>query len=287
MANKFTVKFLSENEYGSWDQFVASSPDGSIYGTAEYLDIFCGITSSTFKILAVLKSDEIFGGIALSVFFLAFVIVPYGITFGDSYIPYILVGLPVALPVFFGFYYVRKRWKETLLLVGRRFGLAPGPFLVEESIMADFREHPRQCGLTSRNSVSGCYNDFFIRVGSTVSDNTYIIVRPAADYSMHHGMRMRFEHEIKISGSVRKAMQSREYRSIRDSWASSIGHKAMLYRHQLEEVRKGIPRHYRFGLKFAVFEKGVAFRISGNPLNSDKLADYLESAMRIMKYCHV
>jgi hypothetical protein len=65
MTNKFTAKFLSENEYAPWDRFVASSPDGSIYGTAEYLDIFCDVTGATFKILAVLKNDEIFGGIAL------------------------------------------------------------------------------------------------------------------------------------------------------------------------------------------------------------------------------
>lgn len=65
MASEFVIKQLSEEEYEQWDTFVASSPDGSIYSMAAYLDIFCDVTSAKFKILAVLKNEEIFGGIAL------------------------------------------------------------------------------------------------------------------------------------------------------------------------------------------------------------------------------
>jgi hypothetical protein len=65
MSTEFRVKYLSEENYEKWDAFVASSPDGSIYNTAEYLDVFCGVTSASYRILAVLKNDEIFGGVAL------------------------------------------------------------------------------------------------------------------------------------------------------------------------------------------------------------------------------
>ena len=65
MATEYNVKHLTESEYERWDEFVASSPDGSIYSTAKYLDAFCDITSAKFKILAVQKNEEIFGGVAL------------------------------------------------------------------------------------------------------------------------------------------------------------------------------------------------------------------------------
>jgi len=65
MTAEYTVKYLSENEFEQWDSFVVSSPDGSIYNMAQYLDVFCDVTSAQFKILAVLKNDDIFGGIAL------------------------------------------------------------------------------------------------------------------------------------------------------------------------------------------------------------------------------
>jgi len=62
---KFHFKYLKETEYEEWNDFVAKSPDGSIYSTPEYLDVLCGVTSANFKILAVTRNDEIFGGIAL------------------------------------------------------------------------------------------------------------------------------------------------------------------------------------------------------------------------------
>jgi len=65
MAVNFEIKYLTENDYDRWDEFVASSPDGSIYSTAKYLDVFCSVTSAKFAILAALKNDEIFGGVAL------------------------------------------------------------------------------------------------------------------------------------------------------------------------------------------------------------------------------
>jgi len=65
MAAEYTVKYLTEKAYDRWDEFVASSPDGSIYSTARYLDVFCDVTSAKFKILSVQKNEEIFGGVAL------------------------------------------------------------------------------------------------------------------------------------------------------------------------------------------------------------------------------
>jgi len=65
MATEYNVTYLTEDDYNRWDEFVASSPDGSIYSTAKYLDVFCDVTSANFKILAVQKNEEIFGGVAL------------------------------------------------------------------------------------------------------------------------------------------------------------------------------------------------------------------------------
>lgn len=65
MSAEYSVKYLSDNEYEQWDNFVASSPDGSIYSMASYLDVFCDVTSAKFKIMAVMKNEEIFGGVAL------------------------------------------------------------------------------------------------------------------------------------------------------------------------------------------------------------------------------
>jgi len=65
MKTDLTVRHLKPDEYSLWDAFVASSPDGSLYATSGYLDVFCRVTSAKFKILAALKNDEIFGGVAV------------------------------------------------------------------------------------------------------------------------------------------------------------------------------------------------------------------------------
>lgn len=62
---EFQFRYLKESDYEEWNDFVANSPDGSIYSMPDYLDVLCDVTSAKFKILAVTKNDEIFGGIAL------------------------------------------------------------------------------------------------------------------------------------------------------------------------------------------------------------------------------
>lgn len=65
MARKYYSKYLQETDYDSWNEFVASSPDGSIYSTPEYLDVLCEVVGGRFSILAILQNDEIVGGVAL------------------------------------------------------------------------------------------------------------------------------------------------------------------------------------------------------------------------------
>ncbi|MFH1763644.1 MAG: hypothetical protein ABIF09_05565, partial [Gemmatimonadota bacterium] len=59
------ARILGESEYSGWRDFVDSSPSGSIYSYAEYLDVLCRVAGGSFKILAVLSGDEIRAGIAL------------------------------------------------------------------------------------------------------------------------------------------------------------------------------------------------------------------------------
>jgi hypothetical protein len=56
---------LGESEYDSWDEFVASQPEGSIYASAEYLDILCSSAGGSFRIVVVENSSRIVGGIGL------------------------------------------------------------------------------------------------------------------------------------------------------------------------------------------------------------------------------
>jgi len=61
----FRTTILDEQEYGAWSKFVACSPTGSIYSMPEYLDILCSVVGGRFSILAVVKEEELVGGIAL------------------------------------------------------------------------------------------------------------------------------------------------------------------------------------------------------------------------------
>ena len=63
--SKFRTVTLDESEYDAWSRLVASSPTGSIYSMPEYLDILCSVAGGRFSILAVMKEDELVGGIAL------------------------------------------------------------------------------------------------------------------------------------------------------------------------------------------------------------------------------
>jgi hypothetical protein len=65
MGAALTTKVLTESEYAKWDAFVASSAQGSPYGTSQYLTALCEATAGSFRILAAAKGDELAGGIAL------------------------------------------------------------------------------------------------------------------------------------------------------------------------------------------------------------------------------
>jgi hypothetical protein len=65
MSAKVTTRLLTDSEYADWNRLVASSPDGSIYSTPEYLDVLCSATGGSFHILAAERSGQVVGGIGL------------------------------------------------------------------------------------------------------------------------------------------------------------------------------------------------------------------------------
>lgn len=65
MKSLLQTRVLREDEYPRWSQLVRGSPDGSVYGLPEYLDILCSATGGRFRILCVERGDEILGGIPL------------------------------------------------------------------------------------------------------------------------------------------------------------------------------------------------------------------------------
>ena len=65
MAAAYLARFLEENEFERWNKFVASCPAGSIYSSADYLDILCRNAGGSFRILAAFSGDELACGLAL------------------------------------------------------------------------------------------------------------------------------------------------------------------------------------------------------------------------------
>jgi hypothetical protein len=65
MSTKVTTRFLEEAEYPAWNSLIASSPEGSIYSSPEYLDVLCSETGARFRILVAERGGEIVGGIGL------------------------------------------------------------------------------------------------------------------------------------------------------------------------------------------------------------------------------
>ena len=41
MTERLDARYLSEGDYGAWDELVRASPDGSIYSTTGYLGALC------------------------------------------------------------------------------------------------------------------------------------------------------------------------------------------------------------------------------------------------------
>jgi hypothetical protein len=65
MGGKIHARFLPEPEYDSWSKLVATSPEGSIYNTAEYLDVLSSVTDARFRVLVAENGEGIAGGVAL------------------------------------------------------------------------------------------------------------------------------------------------------------------------------------------------------------------------------
>lgn len=60
-----SVRTAREAEFDAWDTFVSTSPDGSPYATAKYLDILCRATGGRFVVIVAEKGAEMVGGVAL------------------------------------------------------------------------------------------------------------------------------------------------------------------------------------------------------------------------------
>jgi len=65
IKGQLSARYLPEESYRLWDRLVHDSPQGSIYSTPEYLDILCTVAGGRFKILGILRGDELVGGVAL------------------------------------------------------------------------------------------------------------------------------------------------------------------------------------------------------------------------------
>ena|SRR2546423_6760590 len=66
VSSALSVNVLLEDEYDDWAHLVADSPDGSIYATAQYLEIPCRAAGGEFRILGVRRGDRLIGGVPLS-----------------------------------------------------------------------------------------------------------------------------------------------------------------------------------------------------------------------------
>ena len=65
-AGSLEAHLVSDDRYDAWDAFVARQErTGSIYSTAQYLDILCRAAGGTFSIVAVEEGGSLVGGIAL------------------------------------------------------------------------------------------------------------------------------------------------------------------------------------------------------------------------------
>jgi hypothetical protein len=65
MGASVTVRELGGKDYPAWAKLVAESPSGSPYSTAEYLDALCSAAGGSFRILGVMRGDEMVGGVGL------------------------------------------------------------------------------------------------------------------------------------------------------------------------------------------------------------------------------
>ena len=59
------VRALEQDAWPAWEKFVAASPGGSVYSLPGYLDALCTAAGGRFRILGVMRGEEIVGGVGL------------------------------------------------------------------------------------------------------------------------------------------------------------------------------------------------------------------------------
>lgn len=65
MKQALRVAPLLASEYYRWADLVTSSPDGTPYAMAEYLDVLCRTAGGQFRILGLHRGEELVGGVPL------------------------------------------------------------------------------------------------------------------------------------------------------------------------------------------------------------------------------
>lgn len=65
MSRTVEVSELPESEYDAWRDFVAASPDGSVYALPEYLEALRVAAGGSFRILVARRAGELVGGLPL------------------------------------------------------------------------------------------------------------------------------------------------------------------------------------------------------------------------------
>ncbi len=65
MSTELSIRTIAENDYPTWNQFVADSPSGSIYALPAYLEVLCRATNARFSLVGVFKGSELVGGMPL------------------------------------------------------------------------------------------------------------------------------------------------------------------------------------------------------------------------------
>ena len=59
------VRILEQDAWPAWEKFVAAAPGGSVYSLPGYLDALCTAVGGRYRILGVMRGEEIVGGVAL------------------------------------------------------------------------------------------------------------------------------------------------------------------------------------------------------------------------------
>jgi hypothetical protein len=59
------VRVIEQDAWPAWEKFVGAAPGGSVYSLPGYLDALCTAVGGRYRILGVMRGEEIVGGVAL------------------------------------------------------------------------------------------------------------------------------------------------------------------------------------------------------------------------------